>query len=89
MDQILRIGIRRQACAFSSVLHNTNTAPIQHKNQIEALEFSSTATAATSKKETVAIAIITGIFWGAVAKATFAPRAALFVVLRRSIEQVS
>ena len=64
-------------------------APIHHRNQIEALLFSSTATAATAKKETAAIAIITGIFWGAAAKATFAPRAALFVVLRRSIEQIS
>jgi len=56
---------------------------------MEALRFSSIATAATAKKETAAIAIIMGIFLGAAAKATFAPRAALFVVLRRSIEQIS
>ena len=39
--------------------------------------------------EFVAIATIEGIMWGGVAKATRAPRAAPFVVLRRSIDHVS
>ena len=47
------------------------------------------STAATTKK-TAAIVIITGIFWVFATKATWAPRAiAPFVVLRRSLEQIS
>ena len=47
------------------------------------------STAATAKKNTAAIIIITGMFWGAAAKATWAPRAAPSVVLHRSVEQIS
>jgi hypothetical protein len=47
------------------------------------------STVATAKQKTVATAKIKGILWGAVAKATQSPAAALFFVLRRPIEQVS
>ena len=40
-------------------------------------------------KYTAATAKAAWIFWSAAVKATWAPRAALIVVLRRSVEQVS
>ncbi len=47
------------------------------------------STAATAKTKTAAAAKIKMILWGAVAKATQSPTAALFFALRRPIEQVS
>jgi len=49
----------------------------------------STATAATSKEYFAATYKIKQTIWGDAFKATLSRKAALFVVLRRSIEQVS
>jgi len=49
----------------------------------------STATVATAKDYFAATYTIKRTIWGAALKATMSPKAALFVVLRRSIKPVS
>ena len=55
---------------------------------IASRQIASNATAATAKEYAAATAKIKRIIWGVDVKATMFPTAALFVVLRRSIEQV-
>ena len=56
---------------------------------IASRQIASIVTVATAKEYFAATAKIKRIIWGVVVKTTLSPTAALFVVLRRSIEQVS
>ena len=57
--------------------------------RIASRQIASTTTAATAKEYSAANAKLKRIIWRAAVKATLSPTAALFVVLLRSIEQVS
>ena len=61
----------------------------QYCIHIASREIASVATAATAKEYSAATAKIKRITWGTVVKAMLSPTAVVFVVLHRSIEQVS
>ena len=89
MDQKFSNFIGRHAYVVCFVPQNTDTVVLKYCLHIATRHIATTATPATAKEYSAAIAKIKRIIWGAAAKATPSPTAALFVVLRRSVEQVS
>ena len=89
MDQQFSNFIGRHAYVVCFVPQNTDTVVLYTTIHIATRQIASTATPATAKEYSAAIARIKLIIWGAAFKATPSPTAALFVVLRRSVEQVS
>ena len=86
MDQKFRNFIGRQAYVDYFVPQNTDTVVLYTTIHIAYRQIASTATAATAKEYSAASYKIKRIIWGAALKAMLSPKAALFVVLRRSIE---
>ena len=88
MDQKFRNFIGRQAYVDYFVPQNTDTVVLYTVYILHTVsrQIASTATAATAKEYSAASYKIKRIIWGAALKATLSPKAAMFVVLRRSIE---